>query len=80
MKGKCDLSRKVYKMALFRRRHIDIYKSRKDGRGDKKMSAKYPAWVFEAYARYFEELAPGEEALSIDEYAECLGFKGGKEE
>lgn len=44
------------------------------------MSAKYPAWVFEAYARYFEELAPGEEALIIDEYAECLGFKGGEEE
>lgn len=42
--------------------------------------AKYPAWVFELYARYFEELAPGEEALSIDEYAECLGFKGDEEE
>ncbi|EPF9841877.1 hypothetical protein ACSV3Y_002476 [Escherichia coli] len=41
-------------------------------------NAKYPAWVFELYARYFEELAPGEEALSIDEYAECLGFKGGR--
>ncbi|HHO0763437.1 TPA: hypothetical protein ACRTMW_001875 [Escherichia coli] len=42
-------------------------------------NAKYPAWVFELYARYFELLVPGEEALSIDEYAECLGFKGGKE-
>ncbi|HFI8804971.1 TPA: hypothetical protein ACGSIL_002370 [Escherichia coli] len=42
-------------------------------------NAKYPAWVFELYARYFELLAPGEEALSIDEYAECLGFNGGKE-
>ncbi|HHG0935396.1 TPA: hypothetical protein ACPUIB_003792 [Escherichia coli] len=42
-------------------------------------NAKYPAWVFELYARYFELLAPGEEALSIDEYAECLGFKGDKE-
>ena len=41
---------------------------------------KYPAWVFELYARYFELLAPGEEALSIDEYAECLGFKGDKDE
>ncbi|PQA27406.1 hypothetical protein C5F40_00495 [Escherichia coli] len=52
-----------------------------DGGGGKKMNAnaKYPAWVFELYARYFELLAPGEEALSIDEYAECLGFKGGKE-
>ncbi|EOT6796995.1 hypothetical protein ACK6EX_004207 [Escherichia coli] len=38
-------------------------------------TAKYPAWVFELYARYFELLAPGEEALSIDEYAEALGFK-----
>nr|DAG41700.1 MAG TPA: hypothetical protein [Caudoviricetes sp.] len=43
-------------------------------------NAKYPAWVFEMYDRYFEELAPGEEALSIDEYAECLGFKGDEEE
>ena len=43
-------------------------------------NAKYPAWVFELYARYFELLASGEEALSIDEYAECLGFKGCKEE
>ncbi|EEW8235267.1 hypothetical protein CIW20_001357 [Escherichia coli] len=43
-------------------------------------NAKYPAWVFELYARYFEALAPGEEALSIDEYAECLGFKGDEEE
>ena len=42
-------------------------------------NAKYPAWVFELYARYFELLAPGEEALSIDEYAECLGFKWDKE-
>lgn len=41
-------------------------------------NAKYPAWVFELYARYFEALATGEEALSIDEYAECLGFKGTK--
>lgn len=50
--------------------------------GDKKMNAnaKYPARVFELYARYFELLAPGEEALSIDEYAECLGFKGDEEE
>lgn len=38
-------------------------------------NAKYPAWVYEAYDRYFEELAPGGEALNIDEYAECLGFK-----
>ncbi|WP_248901767.1 hypothetical protein [Escherichia coli] len=38
-------------------------------------NAKYPAWVFELYARYFELLSPGEEALSIDEYAEVLGFK-----
>lgn len=38
-------------------------------------TAKYPAWVFELYARYFESLARGEEALSIDEYAEALGFK-----
>ncbi|MCN2691028.1 hypothetical protein MLZ15_17485 [Escherichia coli] len=46
------------------------------------MSAKYPAWVFELYAHYFELLALWEEALSIDEYAECLGygFKGDKEE
>ncbi|EFA1899467.1 hypothetical protein [Escherichia coli] len=43
-------------------------------------NAKYPAWVFELYARYFEALAPGEEALNIDEYAECLGFKGDEEE
>ncbi|EPP2736413.1 hypothetical protein ACUNP7_001033 [Escherichia coli] len=50
--------------------------------GGKKMNAnaKYPAWVFELYARYFELLAPDEEALSIDEYAECLGFKGDEEE
>ncbi|HFI7588413.1 TPA: hypothetical protein ACGR60_004433 [Escherichia coli] len=40
---------------------------------------KYPAWVFELYARYFELLAPGEEALSIDEYAEALGFKNKEE-
>lgn len=38
-------------------------------------NAKYPAWVFELYARYFESLGRGEEALSIDEYAEVLGFK-----
>ncbi|EKO6568249.1 TPA: hypothetical protein J1Z32_002054 [Escherichia coli] len=43
-------------------------------------NAKYPAWVFEAYANYLELLAPGEEALNIDEYAECLGFKGDEEE
>lgn len=68
-------------MALFRQCRFVIHKSRKDGRGDKKMNAnaKYPAWVFELYARYFELLTPDEEALSIDEYAECLGFKGDKE-
>ena len=68
-------------MALLRQCRFVIYKPRKDGMGDKKMNAnaKYPAWVFELYVRYFELLAPGEEALSIDEYAECLGFKGGKE-
>lgn len=50
-------------------------------RGKKIMNAndKYPAWVFELYARYFELLAPGEEALSIDEYAEALGFKNKEE-
>lgn len=82
MNKKRDLLSKVYKMALFRQCRFVIYKSRKDGSGDKKMNAnaKYPAWVFELYARYFEELAPDEEALSIDEYAECLGFKGDEEE
>lgn len=71
MNKKCDLYHNVYKMALFRQCRFVIYKSKKDGRGDKKMNAnaKYPAWVFELYARYFELLAPGEEALSIDEYA-----------
>lgn len=44
------------------------------------MKTKYPAWVFEAYDRYFEELEEREEALNIDEYAECLGFKGEKAE
>lgn len=42
-------------------------------------TAKYPAWVFELYARYFELLQPGEAALSIDEYAEALGFKNKEE-
>lgn len=42
-------------------------------------NAKYPAWVFELYARYFELLQPGEAALSIDEYAEALGFKNKEE-
>lgn len=42
-------------------------------------NAKYPAWVFELYARYFELLAPGEEALSIDEYAEPF-FKTTRED
>lgn len=43
-------------------------------------NAKYPAWVFELYARYFELLEKGEEALSIDEYAEALGFRDKEEE
>lgn len=42
-------------------------------------NAKYPAWVFESYDSYYESLEPGEETLTIDEYAECLGFKGDKE-
>lgn len=42
-------------------------------------NAKYPVWVFELYERYFESLARGEEALSIDEYAACLGFKNNEE-
>ncbi|WP_265326859.1 hypothetical protein [Escherichia coli] len=37
-------------------------------------NAKYPAWVFELYARYFEKLDPWEKALSIDEFAADLGF------
>ncbi|HBJ0322929.1 TPA: hypothetical protein LAM98_004230 [Escherichia coli] len=42
-------------------------------------NTKYPAWVFELYARYFESLPRGETALSIDEYAEALGFKNKEE-
>lgn len=38
-------------------------------------NAKYPDWLLEMYERYYNELERGEESLTIDEYAECLGFK-----
>ncbi|EOU3564423.1 hypothetical protein RBH66_04530 [Escherichia coli] len=39
------------------------------------MKRNYPAWVLELYEEYFNDLEPGEEAMSLDEYAEALGFK-----
>ncbi|ENH1243130.1 hypothetical protein ABVU25_005011 [Escherichia coli] len=43
-------------------------------------TANYPDWLINDYNRYFDALDEGEEALSIDEYAECLGFKGKAQE
>lgn len=44
-------------------------------RRNRMKTANYPDWLISDYNRYFDVLDEGEEALSIDEYAECLGFK-----
>ena len=65
MNKKCDLLRKVYKMALFRQCRFVIYKSRKDGRGDKKMKRN----DYRIERRHINAIKPGD---TVVRYGEML--------
>ena len=63
MNEKRDLPRKVYEMALFRQCHFVIYKSRKDGRGDKKMKRN----DYRIEKRHINAIKPGDTVLRYGE-------------